>query len=100
MRRTPLLFAGRGNVAAQSNYPDKGDKDGRCNFTACQRPIGANPLLSEPRPQYIMRPPFVHFESGVFYCEPCALDCIAFDERVGDRVRMSLFEEDGDAEAA
>ncbi len=67
---------------------DKGLRDGRCNRYACQEPLGANPLLSRPRPQWSMRD---HESSSathrLYYCHPCAVMFNDSDARAGTEQR-------------
>lgn len=59
-------------------HPDKGKENGRCNRTACQRP-----LKDELEHQFM--------DGGgprLYYCSYCALEFDRWDYRSGDRVRI------------
>ena len=60
---------------------DKGQKNGSCNLTACQRP-----LKDELQHQFIEG----NFTGGprLYYCSKCARDFEDWDYRSGDRVRI------------
>lgn len=62
-------------------HPDKGKENGRCNRTACQRP-----LADESEHQFMDG----LFTGGprLFYCGYCALEFDMWDYRSGDPVRI------------
>lgn len=64
-----------------TNNPDKGQKDGSCNRTACQRP-----LKDELEHQFMDG----IFTGGprLYYCAGCAREFDRWDFRSGDRVRI------------
>lgn len=64
--------------------PLKGEKDGNCNRTACQRPLRG-------RKQWYMDG---NFTGGprVYYCDDCARDFTRWDMRSGDPIRCTLDE--------
>lgn len=66
---------------ASRNNPDKGEKDGSCNRTACQRP-----LADEFEHQFMSG----NFTGGprLYYCSRCARDFDEWDYRSGDAVRI------------
>ncbi|WP_062120355.1 hypothetical protein [Aureimonas sp. AU40] len=67
-------------------YGPKGEKGGRCNRTACQRPLKGSSNWS-------MRNFMV--EGGrLYYCDPCAEDFTAWDKRSGDPIRCEIIEAD------
>lgn len=68
------------------NHPDKGEKDGHCNRTACQAPLKGEP-------QWFMRSPFTD-GSRLHYCEVCARDFNDWDRRSGDPIRCEQVEDD------
>lgn len=65
--------------------PDKGEKDGSCNFTHCQRPLLGTV-------QYYMDGNFTG-RGRLYYCRHCAEDCIRWDNKIGDPVRCTLDED-------
>lgn len=58
----------------------KGEKDGLCNRTACQRPLAGHP-------QWYM----IHHstKAKVFYCQPCAFQFNDWDDRCGEPRRCT-----------
>ena len=53
--------------------PDKGQKDGSCNRTACQRPLKGHP-------QWTMRD---HMTGGkLYYCQSCAFKFNDYDDSI------------------
>lgn len=70
--------------------PDKGQKDGSCNRTACQAPLAG-------RPQYYMRD-YGTTDGRLYYCEPCAIDFTHWDriDRPGQPFRCTFDETTGE----
>lgn len=54
------------------NMPDKGEKDGSCNVTACQLPLAG-------RPQYFMRD-MMYTDRKLYYCTRCAAAMTDWDK--------------------
>lgn len=71
-------------------FANKGEKDGRCNRTACQARIGNHPELPKPAQQWVMRFPFTAGDE-LFYCSDCARLFLADDRRSGRDPRVSLY---------
>ena len=70
----------------QGPRPKKGEKDGLCNRTACQRPL-------EGKRQYYMRD-YGTTDGRLYYCEPCERDFSHWDriDRPGEPLRCTLDE--------
>lgn len=79
-------------------FVNKGQKNGRCNRTACQRRIGAHPELDQPTQQWVMRASLTAGDQ-LFYCSACARLFLESDERFGASPRVSLYIEDAEEAA-
>jgi hypothetical protein len=69
-------------------HPLKGKKDGRCNRTACQKPLAG-------KTQFFRRE-HGYDDLKLYYCATCALDFNAYDHRMGWPPRCERVEESAD----
>lgn len=75
--------------APTTNHPDKGKRDGRCNRTACQRPLAG-------KPQFYMDGIFTA-GPRLYYCGDCEHEFTKWDriDRPGEPLRCKPDEGNG-----
>lgn len=91
-RRSPQEAAAIGIGYNGPLLPDKGQKDGSCNRTACQMPLAAEPAHQFMDGNFTGR-------GRLYYCAKCAADFDDWDYRSGDRVRIAREPKQSDASA-